>query len=1385
MKNLTTTTLSALLIILCLASVSVAKTLYFPHIASDSSWETEICLINASNIHNLNGFLTTYNDSGLQLNTTSIMLAPDAREEIIVGNELASPSQIGYIIFESDSAAVIGYTKFYINSTYRVAVPATAQVNDSEIVIPHIASDAKWWTGISLLNTTDTNKELTIEFSNGTTKSRTIASKEHQVFTIKQLFDNLSQPSINSAIIKNGEGLVGLELFGSNGGFNENSLSGVLLKVDTTGSIYYPHIANDATWWTGIVAYNPSPSSCNLAITPYQQDGTMLNPQALQIAGKQKYTGSANSLNLPEASAWLKIEASQPITGFELFGALSGNQLAGYTAVGISGSNGIFPKLEKVGWTGIAFVNIGASSANVTITAYDNRGAAIAVENIALSGHEKIVSDATSLFSADISAATYLKYSSTNDIVGFQMNGSGDGAMLDALPADNSGITVNELLTSATIDGQGGTLAAGGFSLNIPAGTFNTAVDLKLYKTGTHASFAQGVVTDSFRVTGLPDDFPETLLPDLQLTGTLSGESFIVVGEEVLISSKITPTMAYHLLPANSNSGLLASLPRTAAANTPIFAKDAPLRTNSSNTSISLDFFGITGWATYNANENLRTNGSQSHFLIRYAPFFVSRADLNPLFQYLEEAYSTYENMGFSYEGRSSWPITVTVMNLAADTYGYFCKSIWGNNWSSLQFNQNKLGSLPELRNTAGHEFFHFIQYLYDSRISYSRQNPNNAFTLSLHWLNEATAVWAEEKFTDTPNYVSSIRNDCEIAPFNGMEAGTQGNIDDAGEHGYGMSALIKYLVSRYGESIVRDIYLKILDQQHPVRAIELAINPNFLFMAWEPFLREYVQGNIYNVPKAPFLNATSGIFRIRSNTDLAKTFTETYPDLSAKLFTIGLNYPNISPAKAINFTIDQDVCDITLFKVKSYGTLIEYMSHSSTKELKQKDLRSLTDDKYNLLVMVTNSNYFNTPQIYTNSKQIKLDILVESIAAAMTLSASTNTVDADGVSTSTITATVTDEIGDPVEGETVTFTTDSGGLSAGTADTNANGIATVNYIAPGTAPPSGTSTITATTTNAITETIVITVNTSPSWTGWPDPKWCPKIGTGDYQWGGTLAIYPPNNPDQAIQCTYWGNAQLRWEIPNLSGKHEGWWKSYFESGALKSETPYKAGKREGTGTWFYESGNISSQAPYVNDLLEGNYIEYHEDGLIISVIPHQSDLRNGMAHFFYSTGERWKDEPWQNDLRHGITKGYYKSGPLNYEHPYTNGKKNGMTKGYYENGNRKYETPYTDGKKNGTSKEYYEIIDQLKLETPYTDDIIDGTQFRYYATGELNRETPYVDGLKHGLEKYYYTNGQISSSTTYQDGVMHGQEKEYAEDGEMTSCKTYDNGTYVGSCMP
>ena len=96
-----------------------------------------------------------------------------------------------------------------------------------------------------------------------------------------------------------------------------------------------------------------------------------------------------SGLGLPLDTAWLKIDATNPITGFELFA--NTNLLAGYTGVGITGPQMAYlPSCEKNGATGIAFVNIEDGSAAVTLTAYDDGGTVIATETMDLNSYEKV-----------------------------------------------------------------------------------------------------------------------------------------------------------------------------------------------------------------------------------------------------------------------------------------------------------------------------------------------------------------------------------------------------------------------------------------------------------------------------------------------------------------------------------------------------------------------------------------------------------------------------------------------------------------------------------------------------------------------------------------------------------------------------------------------------------------------------------------------------------------------------------------------------------------------------------------------------------------------------------------------------------------------------------
>ena len=410
-----------------------SNTLYFPHIASTETWETEIALINKTNLEQ-DGVLRCYSDTGKELSSLDLQFDPFSRREFKIGKDFDNSSEIGYMVFESNSDEFCGYNKFYIEEKYRAAIPATSDINIGDIYIPHIASNNNWWSGLSLLNTKTSPIIFDIEFDDGTTIKKTIAAKEHQAFTIRSLFGGEVQPNIKSAVIKNGIGIVGLELFGSSGNSSENYLSGILLKDDLATKIYYPHLASNTTWWTGIVACNPFMADCNLTITPYMSDGTSLLPQTIIISGNEKYVGAIKNLDFPEGASWFSILSPSPITGFELFGTNDGKQLGGYTGVGIQSTEGVFPKIESDGWTGIAFVNTESENATVQLKAYDDSGALIVIASYILNPYEKIQGIASNLFSSEINDATYIKYSSNKSVVGFQLNGSSGGMMLDGLP---------------------------------------------------------------------------------------------------------------------------------------------------------------------------------------------------------------------------------------------------------------------------------------------------------------------------------------------------------------------------------------------------------------------------------------------------------------------------------------------------------------------------------------------------------------------------------------------------------------------------------------------------------------------------------------------------------------------------------------------------------------------------------------------------------------------------------------------------------------------------------------------------------------------------------------------------------------------------------------
>jgi len=428
--------LGSFVLLLSTAAREAGAALYYPHAVTRAGWSTEICVANTSAADSVRGTFRAFSDAGLMLaESAPVTLAANARikrglEEIFPGI-----SNIGYVVFETPALTVSGFARMGTSERCLASIPAAAKPNADDFYITHIASLSDWWTGISLVNTTPYPKQLTVEFNNGATKTVELPAHGRYYAQVQEWFGGQPQPALQSAIVKNGAGIVGSELFGSTNQTGPSLLDGLLLEDQTASRLFFPHLAQDDFWWTGIVVFNPATVDCRLRITPHRSDGTSLPEVTQTLKPRQRYIGLLSTLGLPQEAAWLEVEGSVPVTGFELFATQNGEMMAGYTGVNISSKEGIFPSVERLSYTGIALVNVSSAKANVILTAFDDQGKTVISRTTQVAPYAKQLGFTFEFFPSDTPEYTSVHYSSDQPLVAFQLNLAATLTTLDAFAA--------------------------------------------------------------------------------------------------------------------------------------------------------------------------------------------------------------------------------------------------------------------------------------------------------------------------------------------------------------------------------------------------------------------------------------------------------------------------------------------------------------------------------------------------------------------------------------------------------------------------------------------------------------------------------------------------------------------------------------------------------------------------------------------------------------------------------------------------------------------------------------------------------------------------------------------------------------------------------------
>lgn len=515
---------------------------------------------------------------------------------------------------------------------------------------------------------------------------------------------------------------------------------------------------------------------------------------------------------------------------------------------------------------------------------------------------------------------------------------------------------LDEIIENSAIIGvQGGELKTEEIVVSVPNGAFNSDSEIKITRPSGSDPFDQNRLTPYLQITNIPADFSKPIQIKLKLTESSDDYKYIAVGEETFAKSLSESVISYKLLDAVEKDGFIECTIHP--YNTTAYPKMGLM---------DRDFFSIHLQGLYGRNPVLSNEG---HFSIRAGDKSVSVNNAIELAGYLEEAYTKFKNMGYSYENRTTWPIEVTLKTMDKSIDGFSNNSMWGTNYDHLEFNSLKLYEPDTIRITAGHEFHHFIQGLYDPRNSYSR-----AKSVSDHyWFDEASAVWSEEYFTDDKDYLPNSINGAEIAPFNGMHqtTATIGSANNIQQHGYGMASMVKYIVNKYGgEKLIPKIYKRIYNGHNIVDAIEAETE---LAVAWyQDFLNDLMLSNIYPTQVRDWVGNIAGTFKINTANDTLKTFNKSCQDLSGNIYQIKLLYSAIDSSASLKLSAEGDLYEITAYKYNS--STLEKLG-SSVDMLTINKIRELKDQGWHILVLVS---YPSTLSPHTRSHNISFKIKVE-----------------------------------------------------------------------------------------------------------------------------------------------------------------------------------------------------------------------------------------------------------------------------------------------------------------------------------------------------------------------------------------------------------------------
>ncbi|MBN2397893.1 MAG: hypothetical protein JXI32_05885, partial [Deltaproteobacteria bacterium] len=297
-----------------------AAALFYPQLAY-GRWTTYLGMINCGD-QAVTVTRQAYNDQGEPLGSDTVVLAPGQKTEDRPGAvEIlrSEEAQTMSATVEGGTASLIGYVKLYDDIwgnglSLKSLIPLDPE-RASELVIPHIASNRNWQTGIAVMNTGQLASLVTFYGYDADgnlldESTRTVKAKQHTVGTPATFFPLTPRQEIASIRIVShaDQPLCGWLLYASSSGWQ---LAGVPIRGASTSIGYAPHIADQTSWGTGICFTNAGETETTVRCSIFSPEGELLLTRDWEdMAPNQKVCGTVRTLfGVDERFGYAKIES--------------------------------------------------------------------------------------------------------------------------------------------------------------------------------------------------------------------------------------------------------------------------------------------------------------------------------------------------------------------------------------------------------------------------------------------------------------------------------------------------------------------------------------------------------------------------------------------------------------------------------------------------------------------------------------------------------------------------------------------------------------------------------------------------------------------------------------------------------------------------------------------------------------------------------------------------------------------------------------------------------------------------------------------------------------------------------------------------------------------